>query len=56
VFEAPLAFLLDAANHQRNRVLHEGRVRHYYAIPYLRYYIWGATAGMLMNLHAHLRG
>ena len=56
VFEAPLAFLLDAANHQRNRVLWEGRERLYYAIPYQRHYIWGATAGMLMNLHAFLTG
>jgi len=54
VFEAPLAFLLDAENHQRNSVFWEGRERHYYAIPYQRYYIWGATAGMLMNLHAFL--
>jgi 8-oxo-dGTP pyrophosphatase MutT (NUDIX family) len=56
VFEAPLGFLLDAANHQSNRVLWEGRERRYYAIPYGKYYIWGATAGMLMNLHAFLRG
>jgi 8-oxo-dGTP pyrophosphatase MutT (NUDIX family) len=56
VFEAPLAFLLDAANHQRNSVLYEGRERHYYAIPYQKYYIWGATAGMLVNLHAFLTG
>lgn len=55
VFEAPLAFLLDPANHQRNHVLFDGRERYYYAIPYRNYYIWGATAGMLMNLHAHLR-
>jgi 8-oxo-dGTP pyrophosphatase MutT (NUDIX family) len=56
VFEAPLAFLLDAANHQSNHVLWEGRERRYYAIPYGKYYIWGATAGMLMNLHAFLKG
>lgn len=56
VFEAPLAFLLDVANHQLNSVLHEGRERRYYAIPYGKYYIWGATAGMLMNLHAFLKG
>jgi 8-oxo-dGTP pyrophosphatase MutT (NUDIX family) len=54
VFEVPLAFLLDPANHQRNLVIHEGRERHYYAMPYGRHYIWGATAGMLMNLHAYL--
>ncbi|HZT63321.1 MAG TPA: CoA pyrophosphatase [Burkholderiales bacterium] len=56
VFEAPLAFLLDPANHQRNYVQFDGRERYYYAIPYQHYYIWGATAGMLMNLHAFLRG
>jgi 8-oxo-dGTP pyrophosphatase MutT (NUDIX family) len=56
VFEAPLAFLLDPANHQRNHVLFDGRERYYYAIPYQTHYIWGATAGMLMNLHAYLRG
>ena len=56
VFEVPLEFLLDPANHQRNSVLHEGRERHYYAIPYHQYYIWGATAGMLMNLYSFLKG
>ena len=54
VFEVPLEFLLDPANHQRNSVLHEGRERRYYAVPYGQYYIWGATAGMLMNLHSFL--
>ncbi len=56
VFEVPLEFLLDPANHQRNRVLSEGRERVYYAMPYRQYYIWGATAGMLMNFYAFLTG
>jgi len=56
VFEVPLAFLLDPANHQRNCVIHEGRERYYYAVPYGHRYIWGATAGMLMNLYAYLTG
>ncbi|HEY6721515.1 MAG TPA: CoA pyrophosphatase [Burkholderiales bacterium] len=56
VFEVPLEFLLDPANHQRNSVLHEGRERRYFAIPYRQYYIWGATAGMLMNFYAFLVG
>jgi 8-oxo-dGTP pyrophosphatase MutT (NUDIX family) len=56
VFEAPLAFLLDPVNHQQNYVQFDGRERYYYAIPYRQYYIWGATAGMLMNLHAFLTG
>lgn len=54
VFEVPLGFLLDPGNHQRNRVVHDGRVRHYYAFPCGRHYIWGATAGMLMNFCAFL--
>jgi 8-oxo-dGTP pyrophosphatase MutT (NUDIX family) len=56
VFEVPLKFLLDPANHQRNSVSYEGRERHYYAMPYRQYYIWGATAGMLMNFYAFLTG
>jgi 8-oxo-dGTP pyrophosphatase MutT (NUDIX family) len=54
VFEVPLAFLLDPANHQRNQLIQEGLERHYYAVPYGPYYIWGATAGMLMNFYAYL--
>jgi len=55
-FEVPLEFLLDPANQLRNGIVHEGRERHYYAIPYRQYYIWGATAGMLMNLDSFLKG
>jgi 8-oxo-dGTP pyrophosphatase MutT (NUDIX family) len=52
VFEVPLAFFLDPANHQRHsRTLPDGVVRGYYAIPYGDRYIWGATAGMLINLY-----
>jgi 8-oxo-dGTP pyrophosphatase MutT (NUDIX family) len=54
IFEVPLAFFLDPANHQRNRVIAEGLERHYYAMPYGPYYIWGATAGMLMNFYGYL--
>lgn len=51
VFEAPLSFLLDPANHQRHAYQQEGRTGHYYAMPYSGYYIWGATAGMVMSLY-----
>jgi 8-oxo-dGTP pyrophosphatase MutT (NUDIX family) len=54
VFEVPLSFLLDPSNHQRNCVINEGRERLYFAVPYGQYYIWGATAGMLMNLYSFL--
>lgn len=55
VFEVPLAFLLDPANHQRHSREFEGRNRHFYAMPYEDYFIWGATAGMLINLYEVLR-
>jgi len=54
IFEVPLRFLLDPLNHQRNSVVHLGRRRFYYAMPYGQYYIWGATAGMLMNFYGFL--
>jgi hypothetical protein len=50
VFETPLAFLLDRANHRRDSRVYNGAVRHFYAMPWGDYYIWGATAGMLVNL------
>ena len=56
IFEVPLAFLLDPANHQRAQREYKGRTREFYAMPYGEHYIWGATAGMLMNLYDVLRG
>ena len=54
VFEVPLAFLLNPANHQRASREWRGRQRFYYAMPYQGRYIWGATAGMLKNMHQRL--
>jgi len=54
VFEVPLAFFLDPANHHRHERVYEGVARSFYAMPYEDYYIWGATAGMLMNLYQTL--
>ena len=54
VFEVPLAFLLDPANHQRHSREFQGETRHFFAIPWRDYYIWGATAGMLVNLQRRL--
>ena len=51
VFEVPLDFLLDPRNHRRHRRLFAGVEREFYAMPYEGYYIWGATAGMLVNLY-----
>ncbi len=54
IFEVPLAFLLDPANHQRQSREWQGEQRWFFAIPYQHHYIWGATAGMLVNLSRHL--
>ncbi|HZD26831.1 MAG TPA: CoA pyrophosphatase [Alphaproteobacteria bacterium] len=56
VFEVPLGFLFDPANHQQHARIWNGRERRYYAMPYRDYYIWGATAGMLMNLYRRVHG
>ncbi|SEF79329.1 8-oxo-dGTP pyrophosphatase MutT, NUDIX family [Thauera chlorobenzoica] len=55
-FEVPLSHFLDPANHQRHSMVHEGRLRYYHAMPYKGYYIWGATAGILMSLYRTLCG
>jgi 8-oxo-dGTP pyrophosphatase MutT (NUDIX family) len=55
VFEVPLEYLLDPANHKtRRRRLGEGEIE-VYDIPWNGCNIWGATAGMLMTLCRLLR-
>lgn len=48
-FEVPLAFLLSVENYRLESAMYKGRMRQYYAVPYERRYIWGATAGMLVT-------
>ncbi|MBT7944022.1 MAG: CoA pyrophosphatase [Alphaproteobacteria bacterium] len=55
VFEVPLAFLLDPSNHQRHSRVHNGKDRQFFAMPYNDHFIWGATAGMLVNLYEALK-
>ncbi|MDL2358337.1 MAG: CoA pyrophosphatase, partial [Pseudomonadota bacterium] len=51
IFEVPLAFLMNGAHHRRlSFALPAGGRRRFYAMPYQRHFIWGATAGMLRNL------
>ncbi len=55
VFEVPLDFILDAANHtSRRRTLGEFTID-VHDIPYGERNIWGATAGMLMTLRRKLQ-
>jgi 8-oxo-dGTP pyrophosphatase MutT (NUDIX family) len=53
-FEVPLSFLLDPANHQRHSLHYRGALRHFFAMPYGDYFIWGATAGMIRSLTERL--
>jgi 8-oxo-dGTP pyrophosphatase MutT (NUDIX family) len=55
-FESPLDFLLDAANYRRESVEIAGQLRTYWAVPWQGYFIWGATAGMLVSLRESLLG
>jgi 8-oxo-dGTP pyrophosphatase MutT (NUDIX family) len=60
VFEVPLAFLMDPANHQRRVFTYEGSRRQFLSMVWRpsaqvaapsEYFIWGATAAMLRNLY-----
>jgi 8-oxo-dGTP pyrophosphatase MutT (NUDIX family) len=53
-FEVPLAFLMNEANHQTHTKTWQGTERRFYAMPYQSRYIWGATAGILKNMHERL--
>ncbi len=55
VFEVPLDFVLDSANHIEASVEFQGHNRHYYEITWGRHRIWGATAAMIVNLSRRLR-
>jgi 8-oxo-dGTP pyrophosphatase MutT (NUDIX family) len=55
VFEVPLDFVLDTANHVEATVEWQGRNRHYYEINWDGHRIWGATAAMIVNLSRRLR-
>jgi 8-oxo-dGTP pyrophosphatase MutT (NUDIX family) len=50
IFEVPLAFILDPANHRRETKQLKNGMRTFFVLPYETRRIWGATAGMLVNL------
>ena len=60
VFEVPLAFLMDPANHRRHAVTFQDLSRRFLSMPWGAdaggepYFIWGATAAMLRNLYGFL--
>jgi 8-oxo-dGTP pyrophosphatase MutT (NUDIX family) len=66
VFEVPLSYLMNPANHRRHEMEFDGGIRQWLSMPYtdpvneadegeaIERYIWGATAGMLRNLYRFL--
>lgn len=63
VFEVPLSFLMDPANHRWHVVEVNGSEREFLSMPWVgidaagqprRYFVWGATAAMLRNLYRFL--
>ena len=60
VFEVPLAFLMNPANHRHHSIEVAGVQRNFISMPWdgrdtsgrpQRFFIWGATAAMLRNLY-----
>jgi 8-oxo-dGTP pyrophosphatase MutT (NUDIX family) len=56
IFEVPLNFLLDPENRALRRAERNGVWREFHSIRYRDYEIWGATAGMIVNLSQRLQG
>jgi 8-oxo-dGTP pyrophosphatase MutT (NUDIX family) len=55
VFELPLDFVIDPRNHRRQSFRRGPLTRTYYVLAYQNRFIWGATAGILVNLSGLLR-
>lgn len=58
IFEVPLAFLMNPANHRHHVVDFHGTPREWLSMPYQQgsteRFIWGATASMLRNFYRFL--
>lgn len=54
IFEVPLSFLLEPANHIEQAIEWQGRERRYYEMIWQDRRIWGVTAAMIVNLARRL--
>jgi len=54
IFQVPARLALDESNYKSHEIEWQGRQRHYYAMQYEGYNIWGATAGMLLHMGRRL--
>lgn len=51
VFETPLDFLFNTANHQTGSAVWKGKRRQYVEMPWQGFRIWGVTAGIIRDLY-----
>lgn len=51
VFETPLDFLMNIANHQVGSAVYRGKERKFYEMPHGGFRIWGVTAGIIRKLY-----
>lgn len=49
-FYVPLSYLLNPSHYLVHPVIRDGKYYSVYFLPWKNTYIWGATAGMLMNM------
>jgi 8-oxo-dGTP pyrophosphatase MutT (NUDIX family) len=56
VFEVPLGFLMDPANHRHGSREFLGQRRYFYEMPFGERYIWGVTAGIIRGLYERVFG
>lgn len=54
ILKVPMSFLMNPSNHQVRRVQLESGMVEFFAIPYGRYFVWGATAAIIRNLYHFL--
>jgi 8-oxo-dGTP pyrophosphatase MutT (NUDIX family) len=54
VFEAPLDFLFNTANHQTGTAFYKGKHREFTEMPWQGFRIWGVTAGIIRDLYMNL--
>lgn len=54
VFSVPLKYLMDLKHYHVEKVHRQGQTFPVYFIPYQNHMIWGATAGILAQLQAHI--
>lgn len=56
VFEVPIRFLMDDANHRIGSRIFDGKTRYFYEMPFGERYIWGITAGIVRQVFELLYG